>query len=147
MPSIRNDLHEDFHRTGDEAEPASSNRNFGLVFAGFFGVLALHGWYVGRSSTPWLVGAAVILAGIALVAPRILAWPNWLWQKLALALHAVVSPVVLAIMFFAVLTPMAAIMRLAGKDPMRRRRDPTAPSYWITRQPPGPAPDSMRHQF
>jgi hypothetical protein len=50
-------------------------------------------------------------------------------------------------MFFGVITPVAALMRMSGHDPMRRRNDPAAPSYWIVRQPPGPPPDSMRHQF
>ena len=38
-------------------------------------------------------------------------------------------------------------MRLAGKDPLRLRREPDAPSYWIVRDPPGPTPESMSDQF
>jgi hypothetical protein len=147
MPSIRDHLHEDIQRGGDEPEQASPNRSFGLVLGGFFALLALSAGHAGRPSALWLFGVAVILAAIALRAPGVLAWPNWVWQKLGYGLHLIVSPVILAVMFFGVITPMAALMRLAGHDPMRRRRDPAATSYWIVRRPPGPAPDSMRHQF
>jgi hypothetical protein len=147
VASIRNDLHEDLQRAEDEPEKPSSNRNFGLVFAAFFAILALFAWHGGRSSAPWLSAAAAILAVIALAVPGWLTWPNWLWHKLGLALHLIVSPVILAVMFFGVITPTAALMRLVGHDPMRRRRDPAVTSYWIARQPPGPTPDSMRHQF
>jgi len=147
VTSVRNDLHEDLQRMGDEPEPASSNRSFGLVLAGFFGILALLAWHSGRPSAPWLFGVAAVLAAFAMLFPRALAWPKWLWLKLGHGLHTVMSPVIVAVMFFGVITPMAALMRLTGHDPMRRRRDPAANSYWIAREPPGPAPDSMRNQF
>ena len=147
MPSIRDNLHENLQGAGDEPEKPSSDRNFGLVFAGFFGILTVLAWHAGRASAPWLCGIAVVLAAIALAAPGLLAWPRRLWLKLGHALHTVVSPVILAVMYFGVITPTAALMRLAGHDPMRRRRDPKAASYWIVRDPPGPTPDSMRNQF
>ena len=147
MPSIRDNLHENLQGADDEPEKPSSDRNFGLVFAGFFGILTVLVWHAGRQSAPWLCGIAVVFAAIALVAPGLLAWPKRLWMKLGHALHTVVSPVILAVMYFGVITPTAALMRLAGHDPMRRRRDPKAASYWIVRDPPGPTPDSMRNQF
>jgi hypothetical protein len=42
---------------------------------------------------------------------------------------------------------MALILRLLGKDLLRLRRDPGAPTYWIERNPPGPEPESMANQF
>jgi hypothetical protein len=53
----------------------------------------------------------------------------------------------MGLMFFLVFTPMALLIRLRGKDLLRLRRDPEAPSYWIPRQPPGPAPDTLKQQF
>jgi hypothetical protein len=50
-------------------------------------------------------------------------------------------------MFFLVFTPFALILRMAGKDLLRLRRDPAAASYWIERDPPGPPPESMVEQF
>jgi hypothetical protein len=52
-----------------------------------------------------------------------------------------------SLLFFAVFTPFAPILRIARKDPLRLRRDPQAASYWIERNPPGPAPESIAGQF
>ena len=64
---------------------------------------------------------------------------NRLWLRFGLLLAAVVSPIVLALLFYLTIAPIGFMMRLAGKDPMRSRRDPNATSYWIRREPPGPA--------
>ena len=66
MPSIRDNLHENLQGADDEPEKPSSERNFGLVFAGFFGILAVLAWHAGRPTAPWLCGIAVAFAAIAL---------------------------------------------------------------------------------
>ena len=53
---------------------------------------------------------------------------------------------VLWIMFYGIVTPLAVIMRLCGKDILRLNRDEHAASYWILREQPGPRPDSMTRQ-
>ena len=58
-----------------------------------------------------------------------------------------VVPIVMRLLFFGVITPIGVAMRLTGRDPLRRRHDPSASSYWILRRPPGPSPVSMRRQF
>jgi hypothetical protein len=58
-----------------------------------------------------------------------------------------VTPVVMGLLFFVTVTPMALLMRAVGKDPLALRRDDAAASYWINRTPPGPTGDSMRRQF
>ena len=72
---------------------------------------------------------------------------NRLWFLLGMALHKVVNPLVMGFLFYLTVTPMALFMRLAGKDPLRLKFDRQAKSYWIKRQPAGPAPESMRRQF
>jgi hypothetical protein len=62
-------------------------------------------------------------------------------------LFAVISPLVLAVIFFACIAPIGWIMRLAGKDPLRLRFEPDARTYWLTRQPPGPPADTLKNQF
>jgi hypothetical protein len=54
---------------------------------------------------------------------------------------------VMGLLFYLTVTPTGLLMRLFRKDPLRLRFDPEAKSYWIERQPPGPAPETMRHQF
>ena len=84
---------------------------------------------------------------IALALPSVLTQLNRLWLRFGLLLHRVVSPLVLGIMFFLVVTPTGIVMRLLGKDPLRLRYEETASTYWIDRTPPGPAPESLDRQF
>ena len=137
--------HEDLSR--DQHVEGSSDRVFGLVFAGMFLVIAglplLHGGVLRW----WPVGVAAAFALVALVKPSLLAGMNRLWIKLGVLLGKVVSPIALGILFYGVFTPLGAVVRLAGKDTLRLKFDPGANSYWIPRDPPGPLPDSMTNQF
>jgi hypothetical protein len=62
-------------------------------------------------------------------------------------LNSIVSPVVLGVIYFGVFTPVACVMRLAGRDAMCRAYDPAAKSYWVRRDPPGPRDDSFRDMY
>jgi hypothetical protein len=130
----------------DERAPTSSNRAFGLVFVGFFTVVGALRLVTGRPAVWFFVGAAILLL-VALAWPRLLAPFNWLWARIGALLHRCVSPVVLGLVFFTTITPIGLLLRLLGKDVLRLRLDPNAQTYWIERRPPGPAPDTMRHQF
>ncbi|PJI41038.1 SxtJ family membrane protein [Ferrovibrio sp.] len=138
-------IHEQFDR--EDVVEGPSDRSFGLVFAGFFMILAALGWWRDSTSWIWLAGVAVIFAFVALVWPALLAPLNRLWMKFGLLLFRVTNPLILGLLFYGVITPMGWFMRLAGKDPMRRCFEPDSASYWIGRTPPGPAPDSMKNQF
>lgn len=137
--------HEDLTRA--RRIEGSSDRSFGLVFAGVFLLVAFWPLLHGRSPRWWASGVAVGFGLVALVRPVLLAVFNRLWSKLGVLLGRVVSPIALGILFYGVLTPTGAMIRLTGKDPLRLRRDRGAKTYWIAREPPGPAPDSMTHQF
>ena len=80
-------------------------------------------------------------------APMVLRPLNKLWFKFGLLLHAIINPIVLGAMFFVAVTPMALVMRLAGKKLLNMDYEPAAKSYWIERKPPGPPPESVRRQF
>jgi hypothetical protein len=90
---------------------------------------------------------ALAFAAVAIWKPVLLAGLNRLWIKLGVLLGKIVSPIALGILFYGVLTPIGALVRLSGKDPLRLKLDPGAVSYWISRTPPGPPPDSMTNQF
>jgi predicted membrane metal-binding protein len=138
-------LHEDFSR--EEHVKAGSDRGFGYVFAGVFGIVtAISLW---RSGTTWhwsLPLAAAFLV-VALVYPRLLAPLNRLWLKFGLLLYKVMNPLILGLLFFVTIMPIGLVMRAFGKDFLRLRLDRNARSYWIERTPPGPPPQSMRNQF
>jgi len=131
-----------------EAVKGSSDRGFGLVFAAVFAIVALWPVVFGADGPRWWAAAvAGLFLALALTVPRRLAPLNRLWLKFGLVLHRVVNPLVMGFLFFLVLTPMGLAARALGKDFLRRRRDPAAASYWLPRQPPGPAAGGMRNQF
>jgi Saxitoxin biosynthesis operon protein SxtJ len=132
--------------TNTDAGPGSE-RTFGLVFAGLFVVIGGRPLLHGAAPYWWSFGIAVAFAIAAFAAPAIL-WPlNWLWHRFGLLLHKIMSPLLMGAIFFIAVTPVAVIMRLLGKDMLSllRRRD--LKTYWIARETPGSAPDSMKQQF
>jgi len=137
--------HEDLTR--EQHLEGSSDRVFGLVFAAVFLVIAIWPLFHGDTLRWWASGVAAVFALVALAKPALLARLNRLWIKLGVLISKIVSPIALGILFYAVLTPIGAVMRLTGKDPLRLKFDPGADSYWIPRKPPGPPPDSMTNQF
>jgi len=140
-----NMAHEDLSR--EQYPEASSDRVFGLVFAGLFVLFAFAPLRHGLTPRWWALGIALVFGASAVLRPTLLSAPNRLWTKLGALLGKVLSPVALAVLFYGVLTPVGTLMRLSGKDPLRLRLDPEADSYWIGRVPPGPPPDSMHNQF
>jgi hypothetical protein len=88
-----------------------------------------------------------VFAIVAYVAPQILAPLNRWWTKLGLLLHAIVSPVILGFIFFCCIVPIGFLMRQFANDPLRRRFEPEARSYWLVREPPGPDPESFKRQY
>jgi Saxitoxin biosynthesis operon protein SxtJ len=137
--------HEDLDR--EQHVEGSSDRSFGLVFAGVFLVIAGMPLFHGEAIRWWSVAVAIVFALVALVKPALLAGLNRLWMKLGVLLAKVVSPIALGILFYVVITPIGVVIRLTGKDPLRLKFDPDAESYWIPREPPGPPPGSMNNQF
>ena len=133
--------------TRDEVVKGSSDRSFGITFAVVALIVAGVSFWRGGPLWPYALAAAAIFGGLALAAPAVLGPLNKLWLKFGLLLHHIINPVVMGLLFFGVITPMALIVRLLGKDLLRLRFDAQAKSYWIPREPPGPAPDTMRHQF
>ena len=125
----------------------SSDRTFGLVIGAALAVIGILPVLGGGGVRWWLVAIGGAFALVGLVWPTLLAPLNRLWTRFGLLLSRVTNPIVMALMFFVVLTPSGILMRLFGKDPLRRRFDADATTYWIERDPPGPKGDSMRNQF
>jgi hypothetical protein len=88
-----------------------------------------------------------ILLAITLSAPALLARPKRLWQRAEDLLQGLVTQLVLAFLFYIVVAPMGMLMRLLPRSSLKWRRGGEVVSYWIRREPPGPKPDSLNHQF
>jgi hypothetical protein len=137
--------HEDFSRS--HQVKGSSNRVFGWTFVVVFLLVGL--WPLGFSDGLrwWAVIVAAIVMVATLTVPALLELPKRLWLRFGALLHRLVSPVVLAIMFYCVITPMGLLMRALGKDLLAMRRSDPDGTYWVKREPPGPKPSSMSKQF
>jgi hypothetical protein len=143
--SKRTELHEDFAR--EEQIQGPSDRKFGLTFAVVFLALGvLSAWHRSVWSYTWLA-IAIAFGLTALLWAHVLAPLNRAWMALGLLLYRIVNPLVMAILFYGTVFPTALVMRLMGKDPLNRRFDPHAQSYWVERHPPGPSPESLKNQF
>ncbi len=108
---------------------------FGVVFVVIFGLF--FPWLLEREwpAWPWIVAAPFWL--LALIYPMWLRVVYRLWMRFGLLASRVMTPLVLGIVFFVMISPMALIMRLMGKDPMHRALDPEQESYRVksTRSP------------
>lgn len=123
------------------------NRSFGLVMAaGLLGLAFFRYIWVG-AIVWWLVGAGLgFLAGGLFV-------PTWLepvrraWMKLAAVLGAVNSRILLTLVFVGLVTPLAILLRLFGKQPIQAKICKTASTYWQQRRPEEFTPQRMERQF
>lgn len=141
MKEIR--THETLSRRMDGRQ--GSDRAFGIVFAAVFAVIGLWPLLRGGDALWWGLGTGGMFLMLALLRPVILAPLNRLWFRFGLLLHAVVSPVVMGLIYAVSIVPTGAVMRMRGYDPLRRKK-PEGDTYWVTRTP-GPAPDSFDRQF
>jgi hypothetical protein len=114
-------------------------REFGLVTGAV--VVALFGlflpWMLGLDwpAWPWVIAAPLWL--LALVRPSWLRWIYRAWMRFGLLASRVTTPLLLGIVFFLMISPMAMVRRLRDKDPMQRTLDPDRDSYRVpsTRSP------------
>ncbi len=108
-----------------------AEKEFGLIVGGVFALLGSWWLYRGKFLNAAYVficlGSVLILFGV--LAPRLLVVPRKLWMKLAEAMSYVSSRIILAIVFFLVLTPIGLIKRAMGWDPLQRRAG-SRDSFW-----------------
>lgn len=136
---MRNEFHESLSRK--EQVEIGANRAFGFVMGGACLIIAGLGYWAGTNHWPYWTIAALAFAGTGWIWPSLLYPLNRAWFLLGLAMHRVVTPVVMGFMFFAVITPTGLLMRLFGQRPLGLKFDPNAASYWTERDgtsQPGP---------
>tara|TARA_Y100000590_G_scaffold406667_1_gene496215 strand:+ start:1528 stop:1929 length:402 start_codon:yes stop_codon:yes gene_type:complete len=122
----------------------SSNRSFGLVFFVVFLIISL--WPI-ISEEPiriWSAVISIIFLILGIINSKLLTPLNKIWFKFGILLGNIVSPIVMGILFFAVVTPTGLILRVFGKDLLGKKFDKEKKSYWIKRETPV---GSMKRQF
>ncbi|MBI4819216.1 MAG: hypothetical protein HY791_23290 [Deltaproteobacteria bacterium] len=131
-----------------EAEvTGGSNRSFGIVFFVFLSLVGGVPMLSGKEPRVWALILGVVFLLFAIAIPNALAPLNRLWTRFGALLQMIVSPIILGVLFFLVITPMGILIRALGHDLLRLEWDKNAKSYWIERRPPGPPPETMTRQF
>ena len=112
----------------------SSNRSFGLLFFLVFLVIAF--WPLTKKSeiNLYLISIALIFLVLGLLNSKILSPLNKAWIKLGEILGRIVAPVVMALVYFIILTPISLLVRLFGKDLIGMKFSNDIKSYWIKRK-------------
>ena len=115
---------------------AAETRVFGLLLAAFFGLIGGLVWWSGGPPTAvallWSIGAGLGLLYYAVPPLRRMMIRGWM--RITFPLGWVLSHLVLALIYYLVFTPMALVLRALGRDPLQRRWEPAAESYWSERR-------------
>ena len=122
----------------------SSNRSFGLVFFIVFFIVSLWPLIHGDQIRIWTLVISFIFLLLGLINSNLLSPLNKLWFKFGILLGAVIAPIVMAFVFFIVVTPIALFMRIFGKDLLRKKYKKSDKSYWIKKDK---DVNTMKEQF
>ena len=120
-----------------------TNKNFGIVFSIVFLIIALFPLINDENLRIWSLIVSTIFLFLGLINSKILTPLNKIWFKFGLILGKIVSPIIMGVIFFLVVTPTGFIMRLVGKDLLNLKFNKHK-SYWIEKT--GPK-SKMRNQF
>ncbi|MFG6433293.1 SxtJ family membrane protein [Roseateles sp. LYH14W] len=110
-----------------------NNRVFGSIWSLIILGLSLSPLLRGQSIHLPTASAALLLALVTLVAPRLLTRPNRLWIHFGKLMHGIISNVALFLIYFLFLTPGAVLLRLCGRNELKLKIDPKATTYWNQR--------------
>ncbi len=120
-----------------------SNRSFGIVFFIVFFIISLFPLLKGNDIRIWSLLVSLIFLALGLINSNILSPLNKLWFKFGLLLGNFISPIVMGLVFFLVVTPTGLFMRFIGKDLLNLKKK-NVKSYWIDKT--GPK-SKMKNQF
>ena len=121
----------------------SSNRNFGVVFFLFFLIVSIFPLFKDGNIRIWSLIIAIIFLILGLLNSKVLTPLNKTWFKFGILLGSFVSPIVMGIVFFAIVTPTSLIMRVLGKNLLNLKKD-NKKTYWIERSK---IESKMKNQF
>jgi len=110
-------------------------RSFGFLVGGVFALLGLWPLLFGKDMRLWAVIPAGALLFLAVLVPASLGPVYRVWMKIGHVLGWINTRIILSVVFYGMFCPMGFIMRLAGKDPMRRRYEPESNTYRVLSSP------------
>tara|TARA_B100002051_G_C16684947_1_gene612049 strand:+ start:219 stop:611 length:393 start_codon:yes stop_codon:yes gene_type:complete len=122
----------------------SSNKSFGLVFFVIFIIVALWPLLNDGNIRIWSIIVSIIFLILGLLNSKILTPFNKLWMRLGALLGIIVSPIVMGVVYFGIITPIGLIMKLFGKDVLNLKLDKNKKTYWTLKKK---IPSKMKDQF
>ena len=110
-----------------------SNKSFGIVFFTVFLIIAIWPLLNGYEIRYWSLIISIVFLFLGILNSKILTPLNKIWFKIGILLGNVISPIVMSIIFFLVVTPTSFIMKILGKDLLNLKKN-TKNSYWIEKK-------------
>ena len=124
-----------------------SNKRFGVFFSIVFILVATYAHLKFKSDFAiFALIPSAFFAVAAFLAPQILSPLNRLWFSLGLLLGKIISPIVLGLIFFVLITPVSLVTRLFGRDELKMKKR-SVDSYWVDRTPPGHPSNNFKNQY
>ena len=111
----------------------SSDKNFGVIFSVFFFLIGLWPLLSLNSIRVWSICLAIIFLVLSFLRPNILRPLNNSWVKLGEILGKIIAPIIMALIFFTILTPISFLVRILGKDLLKLKFSKKN-TYWIQRK-------------
>ena len=121
----------------------SSNRSFGIVFFTFFLILSIYPLFKDGNFRIWTLILSIVFLILGLLNSSILSPLNKIWFKFGILLGNFISPIVMGIIFFFVVTPTSIIMKILNKDLLNLKKNDKK-SYWIKKSE---IKSKMKNQF
>jgi hypothetical protein len=110
------------------------NRRFGILFFIVFFIIGLYPVYVGNSVNIYFILLSIPFLVLGILNSKILTPLNIAWIKLGELLGMVISPIIMALIYFLILTPISLIVRIFGKDLLNIKFNSFSKTYWIKRK-------------
>ena len=128
-----------------KVEIISSNRSFGFLFFIVFFIIAFWSFRGNiEQIIIWSISLSIIFLILGLINSKLLTPLNKSWHYLGIILGIIVSPIVMGLIYFLVVSPIGFIMRLIGKDLLKLKYDKSIKSYWINKEK---LKSTMKNQF
>ena len=120
-----------------------SNKSFGLLFFVVFSLIAIYQYKINSSINFVLIFIALLFLLLGIINSKILTPFNKLWMKFGLLLGKIVSPIIMGVIFFFVITPISFILKIFKKDVLNLKKNNTK-SYWVEKDK---IKSKMKNQF
>ena len=120
-----------------------TNKSFGIVFFIFFLIISIFPLFKNGEIRIWSLLIAIIFLILGVINSKILTPLNKIWFKIGIFLGSLVSPIVMGIVFFAIVTPTSIVMRILGKNLLNLKRS-NEKSYWVEKSK---IKSKMKNQF